>query len=158
MSGDNMGHQYRKMLEAMCEHVDLADRETFLESGLLNIDGTDVCLVHDQHADPEQILLRLDVGAAPDENRLAIWRGLLVSNFEWGDDGRAGFSLMPHNDHLLLTLRRPLGDGLSGARLAEWLSESTRNARALWKDVLEAQTADRDTALAPLGLMSLERA
>jgi hypothetical protein len=134
------GRRYRVLLEALCEHVQLADRDNFLASGLMNVDGTAVCLVHDEKAEPEHILLRIELGLAPAENRLAIWRGMLAANFEWSGDGSAGFSLMPHNDHLVLTLRQPLGDGLSGAQLAEWLSKSAHEARALWSDVLEVQT------------------
>ncbi|MDB5841701.1 MAG: hypothetical protein JWQ23_3653 [Herminiimonas sp.] len=140
-------HRYNQVLEEMCDHVKLGDRTQFLENGLLTIGGTDMFLLYDEAFDPEFLQLRIDFGPVPDCNREHLWRSLLNCNFVWGQGGYLVFSVIPENEHVVLTLKHTLNDEVSGAELANWLAFASGEAKAQWMHILRANEATRYRSL-----------
>ena len=131
-------HRYRMLLEDLCDHAGLARREQFLSDGLLRIHGADVHLRHDEDFDAGHLQARIDFGPAPEQRRQDIWRGLLATNFEWGQGGYLVFSLIPDDEHVVLSIRHALTDDLNGSELAAWLGFAVREGQSHWSRIVQA--------------------
>ena len=114
-------HAYDQLLTSMCDEVGLGDRAAFLCDGLIVVDGLDVLLHRDAPMQPDVLEVRIDCGPVPTDCQKKTWHTLLVANFAGRPAGRRFFSVLPENDHVVLTASLPLSDALTGRQLADTL-------------------------------------
>jgi len=120
------------LIEAFCDHVGLAERESLLNEGdTLSVDGVDVFLRQDKFA-PGCFEVRIDLGVKIAAPRDKLWQGLLWSNFAMGRGGRTLFSVHPEKDTLMLMLLQDLPVDVSAEDFAELLHVIAANAEQFW--------------------------
>lgn len=123
---------YERVLTHLCKHLGLSST-ALLKAGLLCVGDRNLLLHYDAKHEPNFIQARLDMGViAPDQEEWLRYR-LLVSNFEWGANGTVGWSLLPENDHVILTAQYLFDPHTSGPALAGWLRKVVSCAQAYWQ-------------------------
>lgn len=125
--------QYQALLTDMARTAGLADSTELLRDGRLRIDDRDALLEHDPRYDEHLLQVRILLGELPPPADESPARALLKANYVAGYGGDCVFSLYPTSDEIVLTLRLPLRDTLSGQELLGRLSEAVAAGMAVWE-------------------------
>ena len=151
---------WETLIEAFCDHVDLAERGHLLNGGdTLTVDGVDMLLRHDKAA-PGRFEVRVDLGFDIVISREKLWQGLLWNSFLLGSSGRVLFSVHPDRDSVVLTLQQNLPAEATAEEFVELLHAIAGNAKNFWSEARAALTraeAALQTAMLARGTSELRQ-
>lgn len=137
---------FQHLLTQLVECLGLAEGDSLCATGVLQLAGHDLHLIHDEVNRPHILQVRLNMGSVAPDRCEWMWYRLLVSNFEWGAAGTLGWGLAPENNHVFLDALCPQQATGSGADLATWLRQLLAAAEVHWRAMLSRQpVADIDS-------------
>jgi hypothetical protein len=129
---------WEALIEALCTHVGLTERDHLLNNGqMLAVDGVDMLLRHDKAA-AGRFEVRIDLGMDIVTSRETLWQGLLWNNFVVGLTGRVLFSVHPDRDAVVLTLQQDLPAEVNAEDFVELLQAIAGNAKNFWSEARAA--------------------
>jgi hypothetical protein len=124
--------RYCEVVTQMCGVVGLADADSVLRRGCLEVEGFEVSLTHFQN-DPQAMYLGFNFGAMTAGRTLKVYRLMLEANLTVYAQDQAQMGMDPDTGAVLLMLRAPLVDGIDGPWLADTLAHYTEHGR-YWRD------------------------
>lgn len=124
---------HHRLLHQLCDALGLDGVATRRRTGRLTVDGLELALAFDAPNAADRLQVRLDLGTAAAHEREWLWYRLLVSNYEWGADGRLCWSLTPGDNRTVLTAQHPFDALTTGVEVAQWLRQLVVCAPAHWQ-------------------------
>jgi hypothetical protein len=124
--------RYTELVTELCTVTELGDPKTVLETKTLEVEGFTLLLDHFED-DPEAMYLQFDYGIVTAGRTLRLFRMMLESNLLVYAQDQAQLGLNPDTGGVLLILRVPMGDDITGTWFAETLVHYAEHGR-YWRD------------------------
>lgn len=131
--------RYQGLVQALCKEVGIADAQTAIDRGVIEVGGYEVLVTH-MASDEQAMYLNFNFGIASAGRTLRLFHFMLQSNTTIYAQDQAQLGVNPDTGGLLLIVRVPMTDELDGPALAETLVHYSEHGR-YWRDTMYS-TAD----------------
>jgi hypothetical protein len=124
--------RYVELIHEICDAVGLPDAEYVVETRMLDIEGFDVRLDHNEN-DPGAVYIGFHYGAVTAGRTLVIFRLMLEANLLIYAQDQAQLCLDPDTGGIVLLVHLPMGPDITGEYVADLLSHYAEHGR-YWQD------------------------
>lgn len=130
--------RFEGLVKSMCSVVGLPDAQRVLQTGALEIEGFEVMVNHYQ-TDPGAMYLNFHYGIVTPGRTLAVYRMMLEANLSIYAQDQAQLGMNADTGGIILIIRIPMTDDITGNWLADTLTHYTEHGRH-WRNNIIAST------------------
>jgi Tir chaperone protein (CesT) family len=132
--------RYQELVTELCTTTELGDPTVVLETKTLEVEGFTVLLDHFED-DANAMYMQFDYGIVTAGRTLRIFRMMLESNLLVYAQDQAQLGLNPDTGGVLLILRIPMGEDITGTWFADTLVHYAEHGR-YWRDNMSTSIDD----------------
>jgi hypothetical protein len=130
--------RYQSLVRELCEAIDLLDADGVLQRGSIEVEGFEVHLTNFEN-DPGAMYLNFHYGIVTAGRTMRVFRLLLEANLSVYAQDQAQLGLHADTGGIVLIVRVPMGDSITGAWLAETMTHYVEHGR-YWRDNISNAT------------------
>lgn len=122
--------KFKEICAAASVELKLADKDALGNAKPVTVNSAAIVLHFDDAIDPGTLQVFVDVGIAPEHDRLAIYRNLLAINCMIAPLRNAAFSLDDQNEHVFFSARVAVLERVSAQDIAGMVRSFASQARS----------------------------
>jgi hypothetical protein len=120
--------RFQYLVRELCDVIDMPDAEYVISRGAIEVDGFEVLLTNFEN-DPIAMYLNFHLGIVTPGRTLRVFRLMLEANLSIYAQDQAQMGLNPDTGGILLLIRVPMGEQITGIWLAETLTHYAEHGR-----------------------------